>query len=72
MRVTLVGGNNKASFVVVFVQLDLNLFLALRTKETHLIYQLAGWCSWLSRIVNTDKVAGSSPALVIVFFFVYF
>ena len=25
---------------------------------------LAGWCSWLSRIVNTDKVASSSLALV--------
>ncbi len=31
---------------------------------------MAGWCSWLSRIVNTDKVAGSSPALVIRLLFV--
>ena len=29
---------------------------------------LAGWSSWLSRIVNTDEVAGSSPALVNFFF----
>ena len=26
----------------------------------------AGWCSWLSRILNTDKVLGSNPSLVIV------
>ena len=25
----------------------------------------AGWCSWLSRILNTDKVLGSNPSLVI-------
>ena len=34
---------------------------------------MAGWCSWLSRIVNssicTDKVLGSSPSLVKFFFF---
>ena len=29
----------------------------------------AGWCSWLSRIVNTDKVLGSSPSLVSFFWF---
>ena len=28
----------------------------------------AGWSSWLSRIVNTDKVTGSSPVLVNVSF----
>ena len=27
----------------------------------------AGWCSWLSRILNTDKVLGSNPSLVIPF-----
>jgi hypothetical protein len=33
----------------------------------------AGWDSWLFRIVNTDEVAGSNPALVILFFaFFYF
>lgn len=32
-----------------------------------IIYQMAGWCSWLSRIVNTDKVLGSSPSLVNIF-----
>ena len=32
----------------------------------------AGWCSWLSRIVNTDKVLGSSPSLVIYFFFPFY
>ena len=30
---------------------------------------LAGWCSWLSRILNTDKVLGSNPSLVILFAF---
>ena len=24
----------------------------------------AGWCSWLSRVLNTDKVLGSNPSLV--------
>ena len=25
--------------------------------------EVLGWCSWLSHIVNTDEVVGSSPAL---------
>jgi hypothetical protein len=28
----------------------------------------AGWDSWLFRIANTDEVAGSNPALVILLF----
>ena len=35
-----------------------------------------GWCSWLSRVLNTDKVAGSNPALIILsaqgLFFLFF
>jgi hypothetical protein len=25
---------------------------------------MAGWCSWLSHVVNTDKVLGFNPSLV--------
>ncbi|KAE8372213.1 hypothetical protein BDV26DRAFT_274603, partial [Aspergillus bertholletiae] len=34
--------------------------------------QVAGWCSWLSRMLNTHKVLGSSPSLVITFFALLF
>ena len=30
---------------------------------------MLGWCSWLSHIVNTDEVVGSSPALSTPFVF---
>ncbi|KAE8380621.1 hypothetical protein BDV26DRAFT_257018, partial [Aspergillus bertholletiae] len=33
---------------------------------------LAGWCSWLSRMLNTHKVLGSSPSLVISFCIIFF
>lgn len=33
---------------------------------------MAGWCSWLSRIAHTDEVLGSSPSLVISFYFTFF
>ena len=29
---------------------------------------MLGWCCWLSHIVNTDEVVGSSPALSTYFF----
>ncbi|PYH89365.1 hypothetical protein BO71DRAFT_110229 [Aspergillus ellipticus CBS 707.79] len=36
--------------------------------STLVFHQLAGWCSWLSRMLHTHKVLGSSPSLVIFFF----
>ena len=54
-------------FVLAIVRSIIDKVLLLKSKKMLTIQRLAGWCSWLSRIVNTDKVAGSSPALVINF-----
>lgn len=39
-------------------------------EETHI--KSAGWISWSYRLLNTHKVLGSSPSLVILFFLSFF
>jgi hypothetical protein len=47
------------------------VFICIRSEVFLLTYEItkpnictAGWCSWLSRLLNTQKVLGSNPRLV--------
>jgi hypothetical protein len=55
------------NFILFYKMINLNITLFIYIIFFEAMYEMDCWCSWLSHFVNTEKVAGSSPA-----WFIYF